>query len=166
MAVKPSRKNEELLRVDNNANLLLVTAESLNNIADLLRGSTKHASNAYNGDRETEGCKSPQLVDLAKRELKQRKLQFKHLPIDFFGDAAWAMLLDLFVSEHQGKRLSTTSVCHGSLYPETTALRWLDVLTHEGFVVRQACTTDKRVKFVSLTAKGRSAVSSILHDRQ
>lgn len=99
---------------------------------------------------------------LAAKELKRRKIQFRHLPVHFFGDAAWAMLLDLFVSQNEGKRLSSTSLCHGTFHPQTTALRWLDVLIDEGFVVRSQCLDDRRVKYVALTARGTQAVERVL----
>lgn len=117
------------------------------------------------GARSTEPHK-PQseqsLIEAAERLLKFRRDRAKYLPQDFFGDAAWGMLLDLFVSESRDRKLSTTSLCHGSLTPQTTALRWLEVLLHEGLVMREADTVDKRVRNVTLTPKGRNAVRKIL----
>ncbi|MEZ5655102.1 MAG: hypothetical protein R3E04_04340 [Sphingobium sp.] len=40
-----------------------------------------------------------------------------------FGEAAWDMLLDLFVSRSENKRVSVSSLCIASGVPATTALR-------------------------------------------
>lgn len=102
------------------------------------------------------------LVKLAEDELRRRRMRARFLPSEFFGEGAWSMLLDLFVSEYYGRKVSTTSVCIASDVPGTTALRWLDILESNGFVERLPTDHDKRVKYVSLTPKARESLRGLL----
>lgn len=102
------------------------------------------------------------LVNLAEQELRRRKVRAKYLPREYFGEGAWAMLLDLFVCQHRNRKVSTTSVCLASDVPETTALRWLEVLEKDGLIVRRPDKQDRRVKHVTLSDKGCAAVRDIL----
>jgi hypothetical protein len=102
------------------------------------------------------------LVRLAEDELRRRRMRARFLPSEFFGEGAWSMLLDLFVSEYHGRKVSTTSVCIASDVPGTTALRWLDILESNGFVERLPTDHDKRVKYVSLTTKARESLRALL----
>lgn len=102
------------------------------------------------------------LVKAADDELRRRKMRERFLPSDFFGEGAWSMLLDLFVSEHRGRRVSTTSACLASGIPATTALRWLDMLESRGLIERTSTSRDKRVKYVMLTDRSRQALCALL----
>lgn len=102
------------------------------------------------------------LVKSAEDELRRRRMRARFLPAEIFGEGAWSMLLDLFVSEHHGRQVSTTSACIASDVPGTTALRSLDVLESRGFIERSPTTHDRRVKYVSLTPKARKALCDLL----
>ncbi|MFO6446916.1 hypothetical protein ACLBKU_07175 [Erythrobacter sp. NE805] len=102
------------------------------------------------------------LIESAEQELKRRRLRMRFLPAELFGEGAWAMLLDLFICEHRGKLVSTTSLCLASDVPPTTALRWLDVLECKGLIRRTGTVKDRRVKHVSLTQEGHVALRAIL----
>ncbi len=102
------------------------------------------------------------MVKLAEDELRRRRMRARFLPSELFGEGGWSILLDLFVSEHHGRKVSTTSACIAADVPGTTALRWLDVLESEGLIERSQTVSDKRVKYVSLTDEARSALTSLL----
>jgi DNA-binding MarR family transcriptional regulator len=72
------------------------------------------------------------------------------------------MLLDLFVSEQHGRKVSVTSACIAADVPGTTALRWLDVLESKGLIVRTSAERDERVRYVSLTVEARRALCELL----
>jgi hypothetical protein len=71
---------------------------------------------------------------------------------ELFGEPAWDILLDLFISAKQGKRVSVSSACIGAAVPTTTALRWLAVLESRGHIVREDDPADARRAFLHLSA--------------
>ncbi len=73
---------------------------------------------------------------------------------DIFTEPAWDMLLDLFSSHLQGRRLSVTDTCLAANVPTTTAWRWIAILENAGLVERAKDPTDARRSFVRLTADG------------
>ncbi|ANK14203.1 hypothetical protein A9D12_08065 [Erythrobacter neustonensis] len=102
------------------------------------------------------------LVALAEEELRRRKLRARFLPAQFFGEAAWSMLLDLYVSEFRKRPVATTSACIAAEVPASTALRWLDLLEQRSLVERYDSDQDRRVKFIRLSNEGRRALEAIL----
>lgn len=102
------------------------------------------------------------LVAAAKRELTRRRKRSLHLPTELFGEGAWAILLDLYVSLHSGRQVSTTSACIAADVPATTALRWLEVLSSLELIKKSPDGTDKRVKHIIPTPKGYQSVRSSL----
>ncbi|TCM20657.1 DNA-binding MarR family transcriptional regulator [Novosphingobium sp. PhB165] len=81
---------------------------------------------------------------------------------DLFGEAAWDMLLDLYVSEHSGRRVSVTSATLASAAASTTALRWLAILEAEGLVLRQNDPKDGRRSFLMLTEQAKAQMEEYL----
>jgi DNA-binding MarR family transcriptional regulator len=104
------------------------------------------------------------LADVAATELKQRASRSKYLPADLFGEAGWAILLDLFVSEHKGRPVSVSSACIASQVPATTALRYIAVLIEYRLVERTDNSADRRVRLLSLTTHGRNATRAALEE--
>jgi DNA-binding MarR family transcriptional regulator len=102
------------------------------------------------------------LVRAAELELARRKKRARHLPAELFGEAAWSMLLDLYVSEHYGRTVSTTSACLAAEVPPTTALRWLELLEAKQLVRRVPMKGDRRVRHVVLTGEAYSTISNLL----
>lgn len=78
-----------------------------------------------------------------------------------FGDPAWDILLEIFIAENIGKRLSVTGACIGAAAP-TTGLRWLRRLETEGLVMREHDGQDRRRIYVRLTARGASLMNRTL----
>jgi len=81
------------------------------------------------------------------RDLRDRMLgQTIH-----FADPAWDLLLDLYIAELRGPRLSVSDACVGARVPATTALRWLDHLHKAGAIDRIPDPRDKRRVMLQLT---------------
>lgn len=141
-----------------------IMARELIELAQRICGSSEgHAMGSINAfGQAPEVERTTRLVALADEELRRRRLRMKFLPRQFFGEGAWAMLLDLFVSQFRGRRVPTTSACIAAEVPATTALRWLDVLEQHSLIERYETEHDRRVKFVRLTADGYKAVEAIL----
>lgn len=68
-----------------------------------------------------------------------------------FFDPAWNMLLDLYVQQARGSRVSITSLTIAAGVPPTTALRWISLLEGRGLLEREPDRFDKRRCFVRLT---------------
>jgi CheY-like chemotaxis protein len=81
---------------------------------------------------------------------------------DLFGDPAWEMLLDLFMSEAYHRPISVTSLCIASGAPTTTALRRIDDLVTAGLVEREPDQQDRRRTVVKLTTHGRERMEAFL----
>ena len=79
-----------------------------------------------------------------------------------FGEPAWDMLLDLYLADFDGKRLSVTGACIGSAVPVTTALRWLDRLDEAGLITREGDARDGRRTHVQITPLARQAMDACL----
>jgi DNA-binding MarR family transcriptional regulator len=73
---------------------------------------------------------------------------------NLFGEPAWDMLLDLYASHLEQKRVSVSSLQIASAVPGTTALRWMTRLESKGLIMRHADPFDARRVFVELSADG------------
>ena len=76
----------------------------------------------FHADSGTNGTKSSEyLLALAERELERRKVRISYLTKEFLSDAAWAMLLDLFVKEERGREPTHQSIM--SISPKRGEMR-------------------------------------------
>ena len=104
-------------------------------------------------------------LTLAEAEYNGRRRRELFFKTALFGEPAWDMLLDLFIHEAHGKRVSITSVCRAAGVPPTTALRWLSLLEAEAMVERVPAVHDLRVQYVRLTEQAKLALTRWLHQR-
>ncbi len=79
-----------------------------------------------------------------------------------FADPAWAILLDLFIEEAEGRPVTVSNACLASRVPPTTGLRWLKRLYLEGLVDRTGDEADGRRTIVSLSASGLARMVAAL----
>lgn len=94
------------------------------------------------------------LAQLAKEEYSERHRRYKFVDRDLFAEPAWDILLDLFVNQVAGKRVSVTSACIASGISCTTALRWLGILEEHELIKREADSFDRRRHWVQLSQVG------------
>ena len=94
------------------------------------------------------------LAGFASQIYKSRRERDRHLPPSLFNDPAWDMLLELFISKVQQKRIAITSLTAMAACPATTALRHIGVLEEAEFVLRENSEIDRRVSYISLTDRG------------
>lgn len=80
-------------------------------------------------------------------------------------EIAWNILLDLLMSEADGRPTSVTALAIGAEAPLSTILRYIDLLCDAGYVVRMVDRTDRRRSHVSLTSRGREVVGELLAER-
>jgi DNA-binding MarR family transcriptional regulator len=81
-----------------------------------------------------------------------------------FADPAWDMLLELYAASLTERRLTVSRLAERSGVPLTTALRWICTLEKEQLIAREDDRFDRRRMFLSLTDKGRSAMSAYFEE--
>jgi len=86
--------------------------------------------------------------------IKSRRLRNDVFGENLFGEPAWDMLLDLYASHLEQKRVSVSSLQIASAVPGTTALRWMTRLETKGLIMRHSDPFDARRVFVELSAEG------------
>lgn len=78
-----------------------------------------------------------------------------------FGEPSWDIMLDLYEADLMGKPISVTSACIAAAVPQTTALRWLNILIDRGHVERYPDPRDARRSFLRLTSTARTKLDMI-----
>lgn len=107
------------------------------------------------------------LSAFAKRELRNRRLLWRALSNGKgirFACAQWDMLLDLYVADSEGKKVTKSSLCLASGVPATTALRYVNVLCADGLIAERSDESDKRLTVVMLTKLGRDGIEAYLSE--
>ena len=114
-----------------------------------------------NKGREMGGDHDRQLfVEQARHTFASRAQRSRFFNRVMFGEAAWDMLLALYVTDQSGSRHTVSGLANLSGVPPTTALRWLEYLEQEQLVARRSNPLDGRVYFVELTNKAREALDA------
>lgn len=76
-----------------------------------------------------------QVADIAAAALRFRRYRSHVFSAEMFGEPAWDLLLELFVADANGIRLTGRNVAeHNSLSPSVVS-RWLKYLDAEGLIV-------------------------------
>lgn len=70
------------------------------------------------------------------------------------GEPCWDMILDLCISEIEGRKISVTSACLASGVPITTALRWISLLERDGLIEKESDSKDRRRTFLRISKTG------------
>lgn len=83
---------------------------------------------------------------LRKRMLRRQLLGAQQL----FGEPAWDMLLDLFVHECEGRKLSMSSLCAAAALPESSAMRLAQRMCDAGLLERLPDPADGRRSFMKI----------------
>jgi DNA-binding MarR family transcriptional regulator len=96
---------------------------------------------------------------LLRRIIRNRQLRARHFDQRLFADPVWNMLLELSAARAENVRISVTSLCIASDVPKTTALRWIDQMTREGFFERSMDTSDRRRTYITLTEKALNSMA-------
>ncbi|WP_440979803.1 hypothetical protein ACQHGV_06060 [Sphingomonas pseudosanguinis] len=97
------------------------------------------------------GAETHRLTAWLEVYLKAQDARRRMFPAGLMGDPAWDMMVDLFVTEAKGKRLSVSSASVATRTAQTTGLRWINRLVDEGLVIRLSDSTDRRRNFLVLS---------------
>lgn len=102
------------------------------------------------------------LVARARDEFDNRRRRVGVFGQSMFGEAAWDMLLALYILDESGQRQTVGGLMQFAGSPTSTAKRWLDYLAAHDLVRREPHPTDRRTDFVSLTDKAREKLDLYL----
>jgi DNA-binding MarR family transcriptional regulator len=103
---------------------------------------------------------SPPVVDRAAKVrfvravLRMRRRRDSYFDPTLFADPAWDMLLELYASYLEQRRIAVSSLCVASNVPATTALRWITKLEQDGLALRKNDPNDGRRSWIELTDEG------------
>lgn len=102
------------------------------------------------------------LIEKARHIHAQRRLRDEVLGSELFGDPGWDLMLDLYIAQASGKRISVTSAALGSGKPMSTGLRWVKLLIERSLVIREADPCDGRRSYLRLTPSAYDAMEDFL----
>ena len=106
--------------------------------------------------------KSTDAVPIARAILEDRKRRSQIFNPGMFGEPGWDLLLNLYVVDRDGPRLTIGKVTQLAGVSLSTSLRWLEYLKDQGLITREHHPTDARTAYVALTDKAREALGSYL----
>lgn len=75
---------------------------------------------------------------LARHVIHHRRERERLIGAVLFCEPVWEMVLQLFIAQEEGERLTISQTCMASAAPPGAALRWLSALAAEGKVVRRS----------------------------
>jgi hypothetical protein len=98
-----------------------------------------------------EGVDTVDLADIIYLEIERRSTRHRYLSNAIFGEPAWDIVIDLFLSHLMHKNISVSSACLAANVPQTTALRHIVKLESRGMIMRVGDETDQRRVWLKLT---------------
>jgi hypothetical protein len=99
---------------------------------------------------------------IARRIIDDRRDREATLGADLIQDIGWNMMLDIFVSMTDGRRMSDVAVTLASGAPVTTASRFISFLVANGDLVREPDPRDRSRWLVTLSEARFAAVTAYL----
>lgn len=98
------------------------------------------------------------LADIIYSEIERRSIRHRYLSNAMFGEPAWDIMIDLFLSHLMHKNISVSSACLAANVPSTTALRHIVKLESRGMIMRVDDEGDKRRVWLKLTPETFEAI--------
>lgn len=102
------------------------------------------------------------LLQRATRLLALRRKRESTFCNDIFGEPAWDILLDLFRARLRNETVCISSACIAASVPQTTALRWVQVLCEKNYVSRRPDPDDARRSLLTLNDEGFEQMKALL----
>ena len=78
-----------------------------------------------------------QLTELACRIYDCRRVRSRFFNESMLGEPVWDMLLALYCMPSRGLKPSVTGLCYAAGVPQTTGLRWVQLMEQKGLIDRQ-----------------------------
>jgi DNA repair protein RadC len=87
---------------------------------------------------------------LARNALGRRTSRQRHFGAELSQDGVWNMLLELLIAKCEGRPVSIKCLWLASGAPQSTALRWVNLLVGCGHVERTCDPSDGRRQFIEI----------------
>lgn len=133
-------------------------------LAELLRALLSRVEELDATPADDTGLSDPRLARYAAKRLRARRMRGKYFDSALFADPAWDMLLDLFLNNTRGVRVTTTDLCLAAEAPIATGIRWIRLLAKAELLRRYKSVEDKRLVLIELTPRGYRLMRSYLAD--
>jgi hypothetical protein len=130
-------------------NLHQLLAELLHRVSEL----EMKAAEAGQGPPSL-GFSDDKLAALAVSIYRMRQHRQAYFDAALFAEPAWDMMLDLFINQVRGARVSTTSLCLAAGVPHATGIRWIRTLREHDLLRRFRAPDDARLMLIEITSKG------------
>ncbi len=127
-----------------------------------LNGKTSRKINALGLD--VDSIKRMPIRSWANHSFKVRRRREANFGPTLFSDPAWDILLQVLISDLDGKPLTVSNASVVADTPMTTGLRWINRLEEAGLVQRVADPKDRRIIWVRLTARALQHVAAHFGD--
>jgi DNA-binding MarR family transcriptional regulator len=108
---------------------------------------------AYTSSSVANGFDRAAIERIVGKLIGERRRRSNFLGSELFADPAWDLLLALTLEQSREHRISVSGLCERVDVPPTTALRWIAKMAHRGLFVLREDVTDKRRKFIELSAE-------------
>lgn len=127
-----------------------------------LSGEIRRLAESLHKRRNEPAAPWPVTAGWVRAIIRTRKLREQHLGSGLFADPSWDILLDLYASRLEGRRVSVSSLCVASAVPATTALRWIKNLEVRGLITRHADPADGRRMHMEISDDAAARVTKVL----
>jgi hypothetical protein len=107
---------------------------------------------------------SPQAARAALASSRFRLRRQRFFGETLFGDPAWEILTELYLAEAGGSVLPAAGIATAAPVPKSTAYRWIQALTAEGWIVRCPGWPDPDRFVVRLSDKGRRSMNLVFSE--
>jgi DNA-binding MarR family transcriptional regulator len=142
------------------ARVVALTDRDLDDATRLLKLLTESPDSGFPHFAGGSEAGSPHTILAAvRRELIDRRRRLRHFPEVMFGEAAWEILLLLYL-EKDGRRFTVTALAEALDLPQNSTGRWLKYLETKGLVGRKPHHLDQRSVLAQLSEDGVRAVEA------
>ena len=127
-------------------------------IAGLEQNSKKLASHRTRGESTLD------LASMAKRieRFHQAKARILGDELSALGEPVWKILIELVIATEEETNISVSDISSRISLPETTALRYVNILESKGYTIRTPHQADHSDSNLRLTKQGQSKMSEAL----
>ena len=104
------------------------------------------------------------LLEAAREVYDTRRMRERIFGVGLFADPSWDILLDLFISKRESRKVTISSACIAASAPTTTATRHISHLVQVGLVKRIPHPKDARSAYLELTPGGEAKLSRLFRE--
>jgi hypothetical protein len=104
------------------------------------------------------------LLETAREVYDTRRLRERIFGRGLFSDPSWDILLDLYISNREARKVTISSACIAASAPSTTATRHIAHLVQRGLVLRIPHPADARSSYLELSPKADAKLTLLFRE--